>query len=71
LLFYYNKSIIFVETNKENMELVVDNIAKDKAKKVMDALFECMNDKSLSKEERKQYYKEYLKVSSNYLILCR
>jgi len=53
------------------MELVVDNIAKDKAKKVMDALFECMNDKSLSKEERKQYYKEYLKVSSNYLILCR
>ena len=53
------------------MELVVDNIAKDKAKKVMDALFECMNDKSLSKEERKQYYQNYLEVSANYLILCR
>ena len=53
------------------MEAVVNNIAKDKAKKVMDALFECMNDKSLSKEERKQYYKEYLEVSANYLILCR
>ena len=53
------------------MELVVDNIAKDKAKKVMDALFECMNDKSLSKEERKKYYQDYLEVSANYLILCR
>ena len=53
------------------MKLVVDNIAKDKAKKIMDALFECMNDKSLSKEERQEYYKEYLEVSANYLILCR
>ncbi|CAB4153179.1 hypothetical protein UFOVP603_47 [uncultured Caudovirales phage] len=53
------------------MEVVVNNIAKDKAKKVMDALFECMNDKSLSKEERKQYYQDYLEVSANYLILCR
>lgn len=53
------------------MEVVVNNIAKDKAKQVMDALFECMNDKILSKEERKQYYKEYLEVSTNYLILCR
>ena len=53
------------------MEAVVNNIAKDKAKKVMDALFECMNDKSLSKEERKQYYQDYLEVSANYLILCR
>ena len=53
------------------MKLVVDNIAKDKAKKIMDALFECMNDKSLSKEERKQYYQDYLEVSANYLILCR
>ena len=53
------------------MEAVVNNIAKDKAKKVMDALFECMNDKSLSKEERKQYYQDYLEVSANFLILCR
>jgi hypothetical protein len=53
------------------MKVVVNNIAKDKAKKVMDALFECMNDKSLSKEERKQYYQDYLEVSANYLILCR
>lgn len=53
------------------MEAVVNNTAKDKAKKVMDALFECMNDKSLSKEERKQYYQDYLEVSANYLILCR
>lgn len=53
------------------MKLVVDNIAKDKAKKIMDALFECMNDKNLSKEERQEYYKEYLEVSANYLILCR
>ena len=53
------------------MEAVVNNIAKDKAKKVMDALFECMNDKSLSKEERKQYYQDYLEFSANYLILCR
>lgn len=53
------------------MKLVVDNIAKDKAKKIMDALFDCMNDKNLSKEERQEYYKEYLEVSANYLILCR
>ncbi|MFY8170439.1 MAG: hypothetical protein ACOVK2_04910 [Candidatus Fonsibacter sp.] len=53
------------------MELVVDNIAKDKSKKVMDALFLCMNDEKLSKQERQQYYKEYLEVSANYLILCR
>ena len=53
------------------MKTAVNNIAKDKAKKVMDALFECMNDKSLSKEERKQYYQDYLEVSANYLILCR
>ena len=53
------------------MKLVVDNIAKDKAKKIMNALFECMNDKNLSKEERQEYYKEYLEVSANYLILCR
>lgn len=53
------------------MNLIVDNIAKGKAKKIMDALFECINDKNLSKEERKQYYKQYLEVSANYLILCR
>ena len=53
------------------MKVVVNNIAKDKAKKIMDALFECMNDKNLSKEERKQYYQDYLEVSANYLILCR
>ena len=53
------------------MAVVENNIAKDKAKQVMDVLFECMNDKNLSKEERQQYYKEYLEVSANYLILCR
>ena len=59
------------QTKLKVMTLVVDNIAKDKAKKIMDALFECMNDKNLSKEERQEYYKEYLEVSANYLILCR
>lgn len=53
------------------MKVVVNNIAKDKAKQIMDALFECMNDKNLSKEERQQYYKEYLEVSANFLMLCR
>jgi hypothetical protein len=50
---------------------VVNNIAKDKTKQVIDALFECMNDKNLSNKERQKYCKEYLEVSANYLILCR
>lgn len=62
---------LFYNQNINTMKVVVNNIAKDKAKKVMDALFECMNDKNLSKEERKQYYQDYLEVSANYLILCR
>ena len=33
--------------------------------------FEYETDKNLSKEERQQYYKDYLQVSANYLILCR
>jgi hypothetical protein len=46
------------------MKVVVNNIAKDKTKQVIDALFECMNDKNLSNKERQKYYKEYLEVST-------
>jgi hypothetical protein len=53
------------------MKVVVNNKAKNEAKKVMDALMACVQDSKLSKQERNSYYAEYLKVSANYLILSR
>lgn len=57
--------------NENNMKIVVNNKAKNKAKKIMDLLMNCINDPKLSTKERNKYYSEYLKVSANYLILSK
>lgn len=53
------------------MKVVVNNKAKNEAKKVMDHLLKCIQDTKISAKERKEYYSEYLKISANYLILSR
>jgi hypothetical protein len=53
------------------MTIVVNNTEAVKAKQVMDSLMVCMNDKSISKAERTQYYKDYIEISKNYLILIK
>jgi len=51
------------------MKIVVNNLKKEKStKEIMDLLFACINDKNISKEDRKFYYSEYLKLSAIYLL---
>ena len=57
--------------NLKIMKVVVNNKAKNEAKKVMDHLLKCIQDTKISAKERKEYYSEYLKISANYLILSR
>jgi hypothetical protein len=53
------------------MKVVVNNKAKNKAKNVMDALMNLIQDPKTSAKDKKEYYSEYLKISANYLILSR
>jgi hypothetical protein len=45
--------------------------AKQEAKQIMDLLMECILDKNISIEDRKKYYADYIKISTNYLILSK
>ncbi len=49
------------------MEVVANNIEKNKCKQTMDALMNCIKDKSISVKERNLYYSEYLQLAKNYL----
>jgi hypothetical protein len=53
------------------MKIVVNNTAKNKCKETMDLLLQCVKDKTISAQERKQYYSEYLQLSANYLQLSK
>jgi hypothetical protein len=43
----------------------------ENTKKIMNLLLECVKDKSISIEERNQYYSEYLQLAKNLIILSR
>lgn len=53
------------------MKVVANNIDVNKCKSVMDALMNLIKDKSTSAIDKKQYYKEYLELSANFLIISR
>lgn len=53
------------------MKVVANNKVKIKCKETMDLLLNCIKDKSITAQERKQYYSEYLQLSANYLILSK
>lgn len=43
----------------------------NETKKVLKALLNCVKDKTISIEDRNNYYSEYLKLSKNLIILSR
>ena len=43
----------------------------NETKKVLNALLNCVKDKTISIEDRNNYYSEYLKLSKNLIILSR
>lgn len=42
-----------------------------KLKKIMNSLLACVQDKSISIQERNKYYSEYLQLSQNLLLLSK
>lgn len=53
------------------MKVVSNNIEVNKCKSVMTALMNLIKDKKTSTTEKKKYYKEYLELSANFLIMSR
>jgi hypothetical protein len=47
------------------------NTELQNAKTIMSALMNCVKDKSISIQERNQYYKEYLELAQSVLILSK
>lgn len=47
------------------------NTELQNAKTIMNALMVCVKDKSLSLQERNQYYKEYLEIAQSVLTLSK
>ena len=47
------------------------NTELQNAKTIMNALMICVKDKSLSLQERNQYYKEYLEIAQSVLTLSK
>lgn len=43
----------------------------ENTKAIMNALLECIKDKNISAKERNEYYKEYVSLAANLLILSR
>jgi hypothetical protein len=43
----------------------------EKTRVIMNALLECVKDKSISVKERNEYYKDYTQLAANLLILSR
>lgn len=53
------------------MTIASNNIEINKCKLVMNDLMVCVKDKSISAEKRNEYYKEYLELAQNLLMLSR
>lgn len=53
------------------MKVVANNIELNKCKEVMKSLMNLIKDNNTSKEDKKYYYSEYLKLSANFLIMSR
>lgn len=47
------------------------NTELQNAKTIMNALMVCVKDKSISLQERNQYYKEYLEIAQSVLTLSK
>ena len=70
-----NNLIVYLQYNKQLKTKIMTNetleLAKQNAKQIMDLLMECILDKNISIEDRKKYYADYIKISTNYLILSK
>jgi hypothetical protein len=50
---------------------IVNSPSIKNTKLIMNALLECVKDKSIPVKERNEYYKEYTQLAANLLILSR
>ena len=53
------------------MKVVANNIEVNKCKKVMECLMVLIKDPKTTAENKKEYYSEYIQLSTNLLILSR
>jgi len=50
---------------------IVKSPTIESTKKIMNLLLDCAQDENLSRIERNQYYKDYLKVAENLILLSK
>jgi hypothetical protein len=53
------------------MKIAANNLELNKCKEVMNALMVLIKDSKTSREDKKQYYSEYLQLAANSLIMSR